>query len=115
MVILLIYLLGCIISFILNYQYTLDEDEEITVNDLGFILLLSFASWLSVFVGFFALYGDKVIVHKKSKRIHIQWTEADNGKVEEIKGALLKLEREHSISFIEEIEWLNNLKYRIIK
>lgn len=40
------------------------------------------------------------------------WTASDNGKVEEIKIALLHLEKEYSISYSEEIEWLDNLKYR---
>jgi hypothetical protein len=40
------------------------------------------------------------------------WTSTDNGKVEEIKIALLQLEKEHNISFSEEMEWLDNLKYR---
>ena len=42
----------------------------------------------------------------------MKWTATDNGKVEEIKTALLQLEKEHNISYSEEIEWLNNLKYR---
>lgn len=42
------------------------------------------------------------------------WTASDNGKVDEIKFALLQLEKEHGISFSEEIEWLDNLKHRMI-
>lgn len=40
------------------------------------------------------------------------WTAADSGKVEEIKASLLVLEKEYRISFSEEMEWLDNLKYR---
>ena len=40
------------------------------------------------------------------------WTATDNGKVEEIKIALLQLEKEYSVSYSEEMEWLDNLKYR---
>lgn len=40
------------------------------------------------------------------------WIASDNGKVEEIKTALLQLEKEHLISYSEEMEWLDNLKYR---
>lgn len=40
------------------------------------------------------------------------WTTADNGKVEEIKVALLVLAMEYRISYSEEMEWLDNLKYR---
>lgn len=40
------------------------------------------------------------------------WTAFDVGKVEEIKIALLQLEKEHSISYNKEMEWLDNLKYR---
>lgn len=42
------------------------------------------------------------------------WTASDNGKVEEIKIALIQLEKEHGISFSEEMKWLDNLKHRII-
>jgi len=41
------------------------------------------------------------------------WTASDNGKVEEIKIALLQLEKEYSISFSEEMQWLDELKYRV--
>ncbi len=40
------------------------------------------------------------------------WNASDFGKVEEIKIALLQLEKEHNVSFSEEMEWLDNLKYR---
>lgn len=40
------------------------------------------------------------------------WTASDHEKVEEIKIALLQLEKEHNISYSEEIDWLNNIKYR---
>lgn len=40
------------------------------------------------------------------------WTAADSGKVEEIKDSLLVLAMKYRISFSEEIEWLDNLKYR---
>ena len=39
-------------------------------------------------------------------------TVSDTGKVEEIKIALLQLEKEHSISYSEEMQWLDELKYR---
>lgn len=41
------------------------------------------------------------------------WTASDTGKVEEIKIALLQLEKEHSISYSEEMQWLDELKYRM--
>jgi hypothetical protein len=40
------------------------------------------------------------------------WTAADNEKVEEIKIALLQLEKEYSISYSEEMQWLDELKHR---
>jgi hypothetical protein len=40
------------------------------------------------------------------------WTSSDNGKVEEIKVALLWLGKKHCISFSEEMKWLDNLKNR---
>ena len=39
------------------------------------------------------------------------WTASDVNKVEEIKIALLQLEKEHNVSFSEEMEWLDKLKY----
>lgn len=115
---LLIYLLGCIVSFILDYRYTLNEYEEIKINDLGFFFIMSLGSWASVITGLFIYRGDKVVVRKKPKelkKIPAKWTATDKGKVENVKGALFKLEREHGLSFIEEIKWLNDLKYRIVK
>lgn len=64
----IIYLLGYIANFILIYRYTLDKCKEITYGDLGFFLIISIGSWLSVIIGFFTFYGDKVIVRKKSKK-----------------------------------------------
>lgn len=40
------------------------------------------------------------------------WTATDISKVEEIKIALLVLEKEYRISFSKEMEWLDNLKNR---
>lgn len=40
------------------------------------------------------------------------WTAADSEKVEEIKVALLVLAIKYRISYSEEMEWLDNLKYR---
>jgi hypothetical protein len=42
----------------------------------------------------------------------MKWSASDFGKVEEIKIALLQLEKLHGISYSEEMEWLDNLKYR---
>ena len=115
---LLIYLLGCIVSFILDYRYTLNEYEEIKINDLGFFFIMSLGSWASVITGLFVYRGDKVIVRKKPKelkKIPAKWTATDKGKVEEIKTALSLFGKEHNVSYNEEIEWLNNIKYRIVK
>lgn len=43
----------------------------------------------------------------------MKWNFSDTKMVESIKIALLQLEKEHSISFSEEMEWLDGLKYRI--
>lgn len=112
MILLIIYLLGCIVSFILDYRYTLNNYEEIKINDLGFFLIISLGSWASVITGLFVYHGDKVIACKKSKKINTKWTATDNKKVEEIKTALSLFGKEHNISYNEEIEWLDNLKYR---
>lgn len=114
MIILLIYLLGYIANFILEYRYTLNTYEEVKISDLGFFFILSMGSWISVITGLFMYYGDKTIACKKSKELKkTSWTATDKGKVEEIKNALRQLEMEYSISFNKEIEWLENLKYRI--
>jgi hypothetical protein len=42
----------------------------------------------------------------------MKWTAFDQNKVEEIKIALLQLEKEHSISYSEEMEWLDTIKNR---
>lgn len=109
---LIIYLLGCIVSFILDYRYTLDKYEEVKLNDLGCFFIISLFSWISAISGIFIYYGGKIVVHKKFKKIPTKWTATDKEKVEEIKNALFRHEKEHFISY-DVIEWLNNLKYRI--
>jgi len=112
MILLIIYLLGCIVSFILDYRYTLNTYEEIKINDLGFFLIISSGSWASVIIGLFIYYGDKIIVCKKSEKINTKWTITDKKRVEDIKSALFQIEIEHGVLFDEEKEWLDNLKYR---
>ena len=46
-----------------------------------------------------------------NNKIMKPWTASDVNKVEEIKIALLQLEKEHNVSFSEEMEWLDKLKY----
>lgn len=112
-VLITIYLLGCIVSLILDYQYILNKYKEIKISDLGFFFIVSMGSWLSVISGLFAYYGDKTIVCKKPKKLKkTLWTATDKEKVEEIKNALFHREKEYFISY-DIIEWLNNLKYRI--
>lgn len=68
MITLIIYLLGCIITFIFLYKHTLNKWEEITISDIGVFSILSlFSSWLGLVIGLLMFYGDKVIIRKKSK------------------------------------------------
>lgn len=64
---LIIYLLGCIITFTFLYKTTLNKWEEITISDIGVFLIMSLFSWLGLAVGLLVFYGDKVIIRKKSK------------------------------------------------
>ena len=66
---LIIYLLGCIVTFIFNYNYTLNKWEEITISDIVVFFILSLLSWPSLAIGLFIFYGDKVIIRKKSKKL----------------------------------------------
>lgn len=43
----------------------------------------------------------------------MKWSFSDNKMVESIKIALLQLEKEHHISYNEEMEWLDELMHRI--
>lgn len=65
---LIIYLLGCIITFIFLYKTTLNKWEEITISDIGVFLIMSLFSWLGLAIAFLVLYGDEVVVSKKSKK-----------------------------------------------
>lgn len=65
---LIIYLLGCIITFIFLYKTTLNKWEEITISDIGVFLIMSLFSWLGLAIGLLVFYGDKVVVSKKSKK-----------------------------------------------
>lgn len=64
---LIIYLLGCIITFIFLYKTILNKWEEITISDIGVFSILSVFSWLGLVIGLLVFYGDKVIIRKKSK------------------------------------------------
>lgn len=64
---LIIYLLGCIITFTFLYKTTLNKWEEITISDIGVFLIMSLFSWLGLAIGLLVFYGDKVIIRKKSK------------------------------------------------
>ena len=71
---LIIYLLGCIVTFIFNYNYTLNKWGEITISDIAVFFITSLLSWPSLAIGFAVFYGDvediaedKVIVSKKPK------------------------------------------------
>lgn len=64
---LIIYLLGCIITFIFLYKTILNKWEEITISDIGVFSILSVFSWLGLIIGLLVFYGDKVIIRKKSK------------------------------------------------
>lgn len=66
-ILLIIYLLGCIITFTFLYKTTLNKWEEITISDIGVFLIMSLFSWLGLAVGLLVFYGDKVIIRKKSK------------------------------------------------
>lgn len=66
---LIIYLLGCIITFIFLYKTTLNKWEEITISDIGVFFIMSSASWLGLVIGLLVFYGDKVIIRKKSKKL----------------------------------------------
>lgn len=65
---LIIYLLGCIITFIFLYKSTLNKWGEITISDIGVFLIMSLFSWLGLAIGLLVFYGDKVIICKKSKK-----------------------------------------------
>lgn len=72
----IIYLLGYFVTFIFLYKYTLNKWREITINDITVFFFTSLLSWVSLIIGFIVFYGDvedidedKVIIHKKSKKL----------------------------------------------
>lgn len=65
---LIIYLLGCTITFIFLYKSMLNKWEKITISDIGVFSILSLFSWLGLAIGLLVFYGDKVVVSKKSKK-----------------------------------------------
>lgn len=67
-ILLIIYLLGCIVAFIFQYNNTLNKWGEITINDIVFSFLVSLFSWISLVIELSEFYGDKVVVSKKSKK-----------------------------------------------
>lgn len=48
--ILLIYLIGVIIAFIINYNLFIKKDDYITIRDSLMYLIISIGSWISIIV-----------------------------------------------------------------
>lgn len=63
----IIYLLGFSICFILNYRYIWNENGQVTLGDLAYCLFVSVFSWLGTIICILVLYNDVVIVRKRTK------------------------------------------------
>lgn len=62
----IVYSLGYIFTFIMNWRYGLKRGEEIHLSDLIYSILISLGSWLSFIIGLTVLYGDVVIYKPKN-------------------------------------------------
>lgn len=65
LLILILYTLGCIVSFYTNSKVLYDKQKEITIVDLVTILYFCLVSWLGVLIALFFKYADKVVFKKK--------------------------------------------------
>lgn len=65
----IVYLLGYIFTFIMTWRYALKRDNEISLSDLIFSILISLGSWLSFIIGLTVFYGDVVIYKPKNNEL----------------------------------------------
>ena len=71
----IIYIIGGICSVIIAAHIILYDfigDDDVTVNDLGLLILMSLVSfifsWISATVWLFCIYGEKVVIKRKKRR-----------------------------------------------
>lgn len=62
----IVYLLGYILTFIMNWRYGLKKYKQIELKDLAFFIFISLGSWLSLIIGLTVFYGD-IIIYKPKK------------------------------------------------
>lgn len=65
MIVLIIYIIGCIIYIPLDIYYTIKNDNEIYVIDIIRSIIFSLFSWIGVILIIIVEYGDIVIYKKK--------------------------------------------------
>ena len=65
----IVYSLGYILTFIMNWRYGLKKYKQIELKDLTFFILISLCSWISLIIGLTVFYGDIIIYKPKNKTI----------------------------------------------
>lgn len=65
----IVYSLGYILTFIMNWRYELKRYKEIRLSDLIYFIFISLGSWLSLITGLTVFYGDIIIYKSKNKTI----------------------------------------------
>ena len=53
----------------MTWRYALKRDNEISLSDLIFSILISLGSWLSFIIGLTVFYGDVVIYKPKNNEL----------------------------------------------
>ena len=65
----IVYSLGYILTFIMNWRYELKRYKEIRLSDLIYFIFISLGSWLSLVIGLTVFYGDIIIYKPKNNEL----------------------------------------------
>lgn len=62
----IVYSLGYILTFIMNWRHELKRYKEIRLSDLIYSIFISLGSWLSLIIWLTVFYGDIIIYKSKN-------------------------------------------------
>lgn len=67
LVILFVYLIGVIASYVIGIIYTIKKYKVLRLNDVVGTLGISALSWVSLFIEIYMFYGDIIVYKQKPK------------------------------------------------
>ena len=64
LLVIILYIIGCILDTILCIYYFIEEYNEVTLSDLMVSILTALFSWIAIVPILFFCYGDIIIYRK---------------------------------------------------